>query len=100
MKAAPPTLAGYVVSAIREGILNGRYPVGGRLDQKSLADELGVSIIPVREGLRQLEAEALVTMLPHRGAFVASFSIDRLLEIYRIRAVLIIGTKVRCAEWR
>lgn len=84
----PVTVTAYVVDAIRRGILAGDYPVGERLDQKLLAEKLGVSIIPVREGLRQLEAEGLIRLIPHRGAFVAELSVAELREIYLIREVL------------
>ena len=81
----PPTLASYVTEAIRSGILERRYPLGSRLDQQTLADELGASIIPVRESLRQLEAEGLVQITPRRGAFVVSPSADEVREVYRLR---------------
>lgn len=83
----PPTLAGYVTEAIRSGILERRYPLGSRLDQQALADELGASIIPVRESLRQLEAEGLVQIAPRRGAFVVSPTFDEVREVYRLREV-------------
>ena len=62
------TVASMTVEALRDGILRGDYPEGEPLRQDALADELGVSRIPVREALRQLEAEGLVTFSPHRGA--------------------------------
>lgn len=49
---------------------------------------MGASLIPVRESLRQLEAEGLVRIHPHRGAFVAELSITELKEIYLVREVL------------
>lgn len=85
---APPTVANYVLQSIREAIMEGKYASGDKLDQRTLADEFGVSLIPVREALRQLEAEGLVKSYPHRGAFVAELSIDELKEIYLIRASL------------
>lgn len=84
----PTTATGYVVNAIRKGILAGDYPAGSKLDQQLLAEELGVSLIPIREGLRQLEAEGLIRLVPRRGAFVAELSIAELKEIYLIREVL------------
>jgi DNA-binding GntR family transcriptional regulator len=84
----PPTISSYVLNTIRDGILDGRYPLGARLDQQALAAELGVSVIPVREGLRQLEAEGLVRIYPRRGAYVAETSVDELQEIHLIREVL------------
>jgi DNA-binding GntR family transcriptional regulator len=83
----PPTLASYVTEAIRAGILERRYPLGSRLDQQTLADEFGASIIPVRESLRQLEAEGLVQITPRRGAFVVSPTVDEVREVYRLREV-------------
>jgi len=86
--SGPMTVTDYVVDAIRKGILTGDYSLGEKLDQKLLAEKLGVSIIPVREGLRQLEAEGLIRLVPRRGAFVAELSITELKEIYLIREVL------------
>jgi DNA-binding GntR family transcriptional regulator len=83
----PTTLAGYVTTSIRSGILDGRYPLGSRLDQQTLADEFGASIIPVRESLRQLEAEGLIEIAPRRGAFVVSPTVDEVREVYRLRAM-------------
>jgi DNA-binding GntR family transcriptional regulator len=85
---APPTTTSHVTDAIRDGILTGHYPFGSRFDQKALADELGVSIVPIREGLRLLEAEGFVNIYPRRGAFVMEASIEGLQELYRIREVL------------
>jgi DNA-binding GntR family transcriptional regulator len=82
------TLANYVLETIREDLLSGRYPPASRLDQKLLAEELGVSLIPVRESLRRLEAEGLVRIYPHRGVFVVECSADELKEIRCIREVL------------
>lgn len=88
LSPAPVTVVEHVANAIRRGILDGRYPLGSRLDQQALADEYGASIIPVRESLRQLEAEGLVRIAPRRGAFVAQLSPTELAEIYAIRGVL------------
>jgi DNA-binding GntR family transcriptional regulator len=74
------------VAALRERILRGDYPEGEPLRQDALADELGVSRIPVREALRQLEAEGLVTFSPHRGAVVSSLSLDEIHELFELRA--------------
>ena len=84
----PITVTDYVVNSIRERILAGYYAAGARLDQQTLIEDLGASLIPVRESLRQLEVEGLVQIHPHRGAFVAELSIAKLKEIYLIREVL------------
>jgi DNA-binding GntR family transcriptional regulator len=84
----PKTLALYVLERLRSDIISSRYPPGTRLDQKLLAEELGVSLIPVREGLRQLEADGLIRIEPRRGVFVAQRSADELREISLIREQL------------
>ena len=56
------------------------------LRQDALAAELGVSRIPIREALRQLEAEGLVVFNPHRGAVVSSLSVDEIEELFELRA--------------
>jgi DNA-binding GntR family transcriptional regulator len=81
----PETASDYVSNEIRAWILDGTFDLGSRLDQQVLAERLGVSIIPVRESLRQLEAEGLVEILPRRGAFVANLSLPQITEINRIR---------------
>jgi len=76
------------VEALREKILRGEYPEGAPLRQDTLAAELGVSRIPVREALRQLEAEGLVTFVPHFGAVVSSLSLSEIKELFELRALL------------
>ncbi len=90
-KAAAPlflTLEEYVAHRIREAILKGYFKPGDRLDQTELAELLGVSRSPVRDALKRLAAEGLVTLHPHRGAMVAELSREELEEIYLIRRVL------------
>ncbi|MGH7460513.1 MAG: GntR family transcriptional regulator, partial [Longimicrobiales bacterium] len=74
--------------ALREKILHGDYAEGAPLRQDALAAELGVSRIPVREALRQLEVEGLVTFSPHVGAIVSTLSLDEISELFELRAVL------------
>jgi DNA-binding GntR family transcriptional regulator len=85
---APPTTAEYVLDSIRDGILNGQYVLGSRFDQKAIARDLGVSLVPVREALRILEGEGFVNITPRRGAFVTDISATELEELYLIRAEL------------
>jgi DNA-binding GntR family transcriptional regulator len=84
----PLTIKNHVLTAIREQILTGRLPLGSRIDQQAIAEELGVSVIPVRESLRQLEGEGLVQIVAYRGAFVARPSLADVEGIYLIREVL------------
>jgi DNA-binding GntR family transcriptional regulator len=80
------TIASMTITALRERILRGDYPDGEPLRQDAIADELGVSRIPVREALRQLEAEGLVTFSPHRGAVVSTLSLEEIDELFELRA--------------
>jgi DNA-binding GntR family transcriptional regulator len=87
-KPAPHTYAQHVVDELRELILNGALKEGQQLRQDSLAAALKVSRIPVREALRQLEAEGLVTFFPHKGAIVSELSLDEIQELFDSRALL------------
>ncbi|NJK45661.1 MAG: GntR family transcriptional regulator [Pleurocapsa sp. SU_196_0] len=77
-----------VSSTLREAIVRGVLRAAQPLKADDIAAQLGVSHIPVREALRQLEAEGLVTIYPNRGAIVASLSEADILEIYDIRTTL------------
>lgn len=77
-----------VLDRLRSMITSGALEVGTRLDQKRLSEDIGVSLIPIREALRQLEAEGLVETQPYRGTFVASLSMSELMDIYVTREVL------------
>lgn len=90
------TLSDQAVSLIREMILEGLLPPGMPLRLGTLADRLGVSAMPVREALRQLEAEGLVRYRPHRGAVVAELSRDSVEELYTMRGALE-GLAAACA---
>jgi DNA-binding GntR family transcriptional regulator len=80
------TVTTMTLSALRDRILRGIYLEGEPLRQDALAEELGVSRIPIREALRQLEAEGLVTLTPHRGAIVSTLSLSEVEEIFGLRA--------------
>jgi|SRR5687767_8820568 len=77
-----------VVEEIRQRILRGDYPEGTALRQESLAADLGVSRIPIRESLRHLEAEGLVDFNPHTGAVVSTLSLSEITELFELRALL------------
>jgi DNA-binding GntR family transcriptional regulator len=77
-----------VAEAIRDQILSGILPAGAQLKQNRLAQEFGVSHIPVREAFKVLEAEGFVIWHPRRGAFVADLTIDNAGEIWELRAQL------------
>lgn len=77
-----------ITALLRADILAGRIPPGTRLRQDELAARFGTSRIPVREALRQLEAEALVVNDTHRGARVAPLTLDETLQRLEIRSAL------------
>ena len=68
------SLGGRVFKRLREDILKGRYKQQDELREATIGKELGVSRTPVREALRQLELEGLVTIVPNKGAYVTGIS--------------------------
>jgi DNA-binding GntR family transcriptional regulator len=75
-------------SFIREAIVTGVFPPGQRLNLDAIAATLGVSRMPVRAGLRQLESEGLIQVSPYRGARVSVLAPAEIAEIYELRVVL------------
>ena len=73
---------------IRERILNGSYSAGMPLASKNLSKEIGVSRTPVRDALRQLEADGLVTIKPRIGASVKSMELQEFKELCGLRQAL------------
>ncbi len=88
-------LGARVFDYIREGILSGKYKPKEELKEKNIGDELGVSRTPVREALRQLELEGLVSIIPNKGAYVEGISINDIRDIYEMRILL----EGLCAKW-
>ncbi|MCL4455685.1 MAG: GntR family transcriptional regulator [Deinococcus sp.] len=83
-QTTPDTISGVLREAISKGLLKAGEPLKG----DDLARQLGVSRIPVREALRQLASEGLVTYYPNRGAVVAALTPEEIREIYQIRKAL------------
>jgi len=86
--AAHAPLTKLVLEAIRDGILKGEFPPGERLVEAHLSERLGVSRMPVREALRVLASEGVVTIEPRRGASVTVFSDEQARELVEVRATL------------
>lgn len=84
----PKTLSGAIIDEIRQAILSGYYPAGSQLRQDALAETHGVSRIPVREALFQLEAEGLVRIVPQKGAVVSDLSVAEINDVFELRAML------------
>ena len=85
----PAHLARSVIEeTLRAAILDGRIPCGAALRQQDLADLFGVSRMPVREALRQLEAQSLLNVIAHKGAVVAPLVQGDAVETYALRILL------------
>jgi len=82
------TLTSAVTESLRSRILSGDFADGQPLRQEALSNEYGVSRVPIREALRQLEAEGLVRIIDHKGALVTQLSLDDILELLEVRALL------------
>ena len=82
------TASATVLGQLRHAISTGALLPGQQLVQESLAESFGVSRVPLREALQVLEGEGQVVHEAHRGYFVAELSIDDLVEVYRLRALL------------
>ncbi|MFH8249415.1 GntR family transcriptional regulator [Microbacterium sp. B2969] len=74
-----------VADALRDAILDGAFAPGERIRQEVLAQRYGASRVPVREALRTLEAEGLVTLVANTGAWVSRISLAECEEMYQIR---------------
>lgn len=77
-----------VADKLRDQIIRGEIPEGAQLRQDAIATQYRVSRIPVREALRQLDAEGLIAIVPNRGAVVPALSPDDVEELFSIRALL------------
>jgi len=82
------TVAERVYGQVREGISTGRFAVGERLIEGTLAEELEVSRTPVREALRRLASEGFVLLSPHAGAIVKGWSEREVREVFETRALI------------
>ncbi|MGQ9548708.1 MAG: GntR family transcriptional regulator [Roseiflexus sp.] len=82
------TSADQVYQRLRRLLIEGYYPPGSRLVEERLAQDLGVSRTPVRQALVRAAAEGLVQLFPNRGAVARGFTVDDLIEMYDLRALL------------
>lgn len=84
----PESVVEQVTKEIRRSILSGALKPGQKFSLREIATQLEISFIPVREALRQLEAQGLVITRPGKSAVVAPLSHDDLTGIYRLRRLL------------
>ena len=90
MKAGLPhrTLSAAIAAQLRQAILAGDFAAGAQLRQDALATQFGVSRIPLREALFQLEAEGLIHIEAHKGAVVLGFARDEIDDVFELRVLL------------
>ena len=82
------TMAEYALEQLREAIILGELPAGTPLRLDELARSLGMSISPIREAVRQLEALGLAKHVPHQGARVLDFDVEELRDLFQVRLAL------------
>jgi DNA-binding GntR family transcriptional regulator len=74
-----------IAAGIRDAIIDGEYPPGSRLRQEEIAERFGASRVPVREALKTLEADGLVTLVANTGAWVSRLTLAECEEVYQTR---------------
>lgn len=99
IRRPPASKADYVHEALRQEILKGSLPPGSAIGQEEIATRLGVSITPVREALRRLESDGLISYRAHHGATVSELGADAAEELYLLRAA-VEGLTARLAATR
>ena len=81
-------LCSVVVEYIKERILSGEYKTGEHVLESEVAIKLGISRAPVREGLKELEKEGIVTVVPRKGTYITKFTLEDIKEVFDIRLLL------------
>src|SRR5262245_61534976 len=82
------TITDYLATALRTAIYDGQFEDNEELNQVELANFFGVSRVPIREALRQLQAEGLVHNIAHHRSVVAGLTLAQILEAIEMRALL------------
>lgn len=90
-----------IFNTLRDAIVSGDLKPGERLMEVNLAEKMGVSRTPVREAVRRLEMEGLVTMVPRKGTHVAELSVKDIMDVLEVRAALDkLATELAAARMR
>lgn len=87
-KIVRATTVELVTDAIRQKILFGDLKPGEVVRQEALAEELGVSRLPIREAITRLKGEGMMTVIPHRGAYVCQLSVNDVRDAFDMRLKL------------
>ena len=88
LRVAVPAVASRVAAELRRQLITGKWVPGMRLNEPTIAEELGVSRNTLREAFAELGAERLVVRLPNRGVFVAAPGADDLRDFYTVRRAI------------
>lgn len=88
LRIVPKPVRQQAEAALRQAIISGKFAPGEHLSDRVVCEVLGASRSIVREAIRLLEAEGLVTVIPHRGTFVAYLTAAEAAQIYEVRGVL------------
>jgi DNA-binding GntR family transcriptional regulator len=86
--STPPNLTALAYASIKRHILEGKLKPDVRLTEESLSKQLGISKSPVREALNGLQNEGLIRIEPRRGAYLRTFSIKEVEDLYNLREAL------------
>lgn len=87
-----------VIDSMRNAIIDGTFAPGQKLVERELCEMFDVSRSLIREALQKLEAEALITIVPHRGPAVADITLDEARSIYAVRQALESLAGAGCAQ--
>src|SRR5690242_5656423 len=86
--AQPGLLTDRVFDTIHAAIMSGDLPAGTQLKVRDIADQVGTSVMPVREAIRRLEESGLAVREPHKGAVVKVLTMTELVQTYQVRMLL------------
>ena len=84
----PTLLADQVYDVLHKAIISGELPAGSRLRIRDVAEQVGTSVMPVREAIRRLEEGGFAHREPHKGAVVKGLTLEELVHVYDVRKVL------------
>lgn len=82
-----PTRSAWLVEHLRQGVLDGKFPLGRRLNEVHLSKELQVSRTPIRAALQMLAGEGLLRHTPNKGFTVREFPLSEIVDAYELRAL-------------
>jgi len=86
--ATAKPLADQIFLSLRDAIMSGSMSAGDRLHVSAIAEQVGTSVMPVREAIRRLEQAGLAERAPNRGSIVKGLSFDELVHVYDVRTTL------------